>query len=99
MGSLAFERPVAALVDDEQLRFAVEEHPTREDALALAVDEVGEERRRRGEEHGVAGLDDGAAEGNRQVRLADAGRRWSTAWLHTTLGLFADYRVRYLVRA
>jgi RNA-directed DNA polymerase len=25
--------------------------------------------------------------------------RWSTAWLHTTLGLFADYRVRYLVRA
>src|SRR6266481_2680297 len=26
-------------------------------------------------------------------------KRWSTAWLHTTLGLFADYRVRYLVRA
>jgi RNA-directed DNA polymerase len=25
--------------------------------------------------------------------------RWSTAWLHTTLGLYADYRVRYLVRA
>jgi RNA-directed DNA polymerase len=23
-------------------------------------------------------------------------KRWSTAWLHTTLGLFADYRVRYL---
>src|SRR2546428_670818 len=74
MGALAFERHVAELVDDEQLRFAVEEHPTREDALALAVDEVGEERRRRGEEHGVAGLDDGAAEGDRQVRLADAGR-------------------------
>ena len=31
-------------------------------------------RSRRGEEHGVAGLDDGAAEGDRQVRLADAGR-------------------------
>src|SRR5437773_9011210 len=60
MGTLAFERHVAELVDDEQLRFAVEEHPTREDALALAVDEVGEERRRRGEEHGVASLDDGA---------------------------------------
>jgi len=26
-------------------------------------------------------------------------KRWSTAGLHTTLGLFADYRVRYLVRA
>ena len=26
-------------------------------------------------------------------------KRWSTAWLHTTLGLYADYRVRYLVRA
>ena len=23
-------------------------------------------------------------------------KRWSTAWLHDTLGLFADYRVRYL---
>src|SRR2546427_6588017 len=74
MSTLAFERHVAELVDDEQLPFAVEEHPTREDALALAVDEVGEERRRRGEEHGVASLDDGAAEGDRQVRLADAGR-------------------------
>src|SRR6266700_2434976 len=73
MGTLASERHVAELVDDEQLRFAVEEHPTREDALALAVDEVGEERRRRGEEHGVAGLDDGAAEGDRQVRLATPG--------------------------
>src|SRR5438034_3192415 len=55
MGTLAFERHVAELVDDEQLRFAVEEHPTREDALALAVDEVGEERRRRG---GGVGLHD-----------------------------------------
>jgi RNA-directed DNA polymerase len=26
-------------------------------------------------------------------------KRWSTAWLHTTLGWFGDYRVRYLVRA
>jgi RNA-directed DNA polymerase len=26
-------------------------------------------------------------------------KRWSTAWLHTTLGLFGDYRVRCLVRA
>ncbi len=26
-------------------------------------------------------------------------KRWSTAWLHTRLGLFGDYRVRYLVRA
>jgi RNA-directed DNA polymerase len=26
-------------------------------------------------------------------------KRWSTAWLHTTLGLFADYRVRYLGHA
>ena len=26
-------------------------------------------------------------------------KRWSTAWLHATLGLFADDRVRYLVRA
>jgi RNA-directed DNA polymerase len=26
-------------------------------------------------------------------------KRWSTAWLHTTLGLFGDYRVRYLRRA
>ena len=25
--------------------------------------------------------------------------RWSTAWLYDTLGLFADYRVRYLSRA
>ncbi len=25
--------------------------------------------------------------------------RWSTAWLHQTLGLFADYRVQYLARA
>jgi len=25
--------------------------------------------------------------------------RWSTAWLYETLGLFADYRVRYLSRA
>ncbi len=74
MSTLAFERHVAELVDDEQLRFAVEEHPTREDALALAVDEVGEERRRRGEEHGVASLDDGAAEGDRQVRRRGRGR-------------------------
>ncbi len=28
MGTLAFERHVAELVDDEQLRFAVEEHPS-----------------------------------------------------------------------
>jgi RNA-directed DNA polymerase len=26
-------------------------------------------------------------------------KRWSTAWLHDTLGLFADYRVRYLGQA
>jgi RNA-directed DNA polymerase len=26
-------------------------------------------------------------------------KRWSTAWLHDSLGLFADYRVRYLSRA
>ena len=26
-------------------------------------------------------------------------KRWSTAWLHDTLGLFADYRVRYLSQA
>jgi RNA-directed DNA polymerase len=26
-------------------------------------------------------------------------KRWSTAWLHTTLGLFGDYRVRYLGHA
>jgi RNA-directed DNA polymerase len=26
-------------------------------------------------------------------------KRWSTAWLHATLGLFADYRVRYVARA
>jgi RNA-directed DNA polymerase len=26
-------------------------------------------------------------------------KRWSTAWLSDTLGLFADYRVRYLSRA
>jgi RNA-directed DNA polymerase len=26
-------------------------------------------------------------------------KRWSTAWLHASLGLFADYRVRYLSRA
>ena len=26
-------------------------------------------------------------------------KRWSQAWLHTTLGLFGDYRVRYLARA
>jgi RNA-directed DNA polymerase len=26
-------------------------------------------------------------------------KRWSTAWLYDTLGLFADYRVRYLSRA
>jgi len=26
-------------------------------------------------------------------------KRWSTAWLHERLGLFADYRVRYLAHA
>jgi len=26
-------------------------------------------------------------------------KRWSTAWLHDTLGLFGDYRVRYVARA
>ncbi len=26
-------------------------------------------------------------------------KRWSTAWLYDTLGLFADYRVRYLSQA
>jgi hypothetical protein len=26
-------------------------------------------------------------------------KRWSTAWLYDTLGLFADYRVRHLSRA
>jgi hypothetical protein len=26
-------------------------------------------------------------------------KRWSTAWLYDVLGLFADYRVRYLARA
>jgi hypothetical protein len=31
---------------------------------------------------------------------ADFGwKRWSTAWLYDALGLFADYRVRYLSRA
>src|SRR5947207_350758 len=42
MSTLAFERHVAELVDDEQLRFAVEDNPTREDALALAIGERAE---------------------------------------------------------
>jgi RNA-directed DNA polymerase len=34
-----------------------------------------------------------------RTRRGFGGKRWSPAWLHTTLGLFGDYRVRCLVRA
>ncbi len=33
------------------------------------------------------------------IGLGFGWNRWSTAWLYDTLGLFADYRVRYLSRA
>ena len=74
MRAAPLERQVAELVDDEQLRLCEEARALGELALGLGLRERREERRRAGEEDRVAGLDDGAAERDREVRLADAGR-------------------------
>ena len=52
----------------------VEREPLGELALGLGFGQRGEQRRGAGEEDRVAGLDGGAAEGDGEMRLADAGR-------------------------
>src|SRR5215204_4688252 len=69
-----FERQVPELVDHQQLGFAVEQQPIGELAFGLGFGEGGEQRGGTGEEHRVPGLDGGAAEGDREMRLADTGR-------------------------
>ena len=52
----------------------VEHQAVGELAVGLGFGQRREQRGGAGEEHGVAGFDDGAAERDREMRLADAGR-------------------------
>jgi hypothetical protein len=63
-----------ALVDDQQLRLAVKHQAIGELSVGLRFRQGGEQRCGAGEEDGVARFDDGPAEGDGQVRFADAGR-------------------------
>ena len=74
MGAAAFKRQVSELVDDQQLRLAVKQQALGELAFALGFHERGEQGRRAREEHRVAGFDDGTAECDREMGLADARR-------------------------
>ena len=75
MGAAALERQVAELVDDQQLRLAVKQQAVGELPLGLGFGQRGEQGGGAGEEDRVARFDDGAAERNREMRLADARAR------------------------
>lgn len=74
MRGVGIERQVAELVDDQQLGLGMEGQALLQASLGMGLDEPGNERRRRHEQHRVALADGLAAERDRQVRLADAGR-------------------------
>src|SRR5947207_5917776 len=74
MRAAPLERQVAELVDDEQLWFRVEHQAVAQLAIGFGFGEGGQECGRAREEDGVAGLDDGAAERDREMCLADAWR-------------------------
>ena len=74
MGAASFKRQVAELVDDQQLRLGVKHQAITELAVGFGFGQRRQERRGAREEDGVAGFDDGAAERDREMRFADAGR-------------------------
>src|SRR3546814_19215271 len=59
---VGFERQVAELVDDQQLRLGVEAEPLLEPAIRVSLDQAGGQRRRGDEQHRVALADRLAAE-------------------------------------
>ena len=68
------ERQVAEFVDDQQLGLGEEGELVGELAFGLGLGEGGEQRGRADEQDGVAGLDDGAAQRDGEMGLADARR-------------------------
>src|SRR3546814_10831559 len=54
MRGVGFERQVAELVDDQQLRLGVEAEPLLEPAIRVSLDQAGSQRRRGDEQHRVA---------------------------------------------
>jgi hypothetical protein len=73
MGAAPLEGQIAELVDDQQLRLGEKHQPVGELTIGLGPRERAEERGRTDEEDRVPRFDDGAPEGDRQMRLADAG--------------------------
>ena len=69
-----FERQVAQFVDDQQLGLGVVRQPLLQPALGMRLGQCATKRRRRCEQHRVAGEDRLAAERHGEVRLADPGR-------------------------
>jgi hypothetical protein len=68
------EGQIAQLIDDEELRLREEADLLGEATFGFGLRKRADERRRRDEEDGVSGLDDGAAEADREVSLADTRR-------------------------
>src|SRR5258705_10140501 len=74
MRAAAFEGQIAELIDEEELRLTVKHQPIRELSVRFGFRERGQECGGTREEDGVPGLDDGAAECDREMRFADARR-------------------------
>src|SRR3546814_5369124 len=72
MRGVGFERQVAELVDDPQLRLGVEAEPLLEPSVGVSLDQAGDQRRRGDEQHRVALADRLAAERDGEVGLAAA---------------------------
>ena len=71
MHGVRFQRQVAELVDDQQLRFREAEQLLVQPLLGMCLGEAGDERHGDDELHRVAGQDRLPAERDRKVRLAD----------------------------
>jgi hypothetical protein len=67
------ERQVSEFVDDQQLRLGIMRQTFLQSAVGERLRQLRHQRRRRREQHGVAGHDCLAPDRHRQMRLADAG--------------------------
>ena len=74
VGGVGLEGQVAELVDDQQLGLGVEGQSFLQAAFGVALGQGGHQGRRGDEQHRVALADRLAAERDRQMGLADAGR-------------------------
>ncbi len=70
---VGFERQIAQLVDDQQLWLGVVDQALLEPAIRICFGELGDQRRRRREQHRVAGHDRLTSDRDGQMRLADPG--------------------------